>query len=467
MPEDLVIVLDCGSTNLRAVAVSRSGKIVARADEKNATVTDPDHDDWHYWSFETIYDKLSRCSRQVAAEVDASRVRAVAVTTFGGDGTFLDEAGKMMFPVISWKCARTIESQKHMARFIDPDRAVAISGVGHFTFNTLNKFIWFRENRPDLIEKASHFVFASSLLTYWLTGRLTSDATMVGTAQMTDIKTQDFSETILSALRVPRSLFPELVFPGEVIAPLRDEAAEALGLAPGLPVVSAGHDTQFAVFGAGAAPDRPVLSSGTWEILMARCDSVTLPDIDDFDDAFTCEWDVLKGHYNPGFQYVASAVVEWVARTMFGELAGAEKYATMVREAEAAPDDCRGVTVDPDLLVGKGAVTGLSLNVDRGALFRATLAALAERLRTGMRVLEKAGSFKATALTLVGGGARNRLWTQLKANALGIPIHTLDEPETTVLGASMFAMQGAGLFGSAEEARANFNLRTHVTEPGA
>ena len=426
MSEDLVIVLDCGSTNLRAVAVDPSGRIVARADEKNGTVPDPEHDDWHYWSFDAIYDKLSRCSRTVAAAVGASRIRAMAVTTFGADGTFLDADGRMMFPVISWKCPRTIEAQRHMCRFIDPDRAVAISGVGHFSFNTLNKFIWFRENRPDLIEKASHFLFASSLLTYRFTGRLTSDATMVGTAQMTDIRTQDFSETILSALGVPRALFPELVFPGEIVGPLHEQAAADLGLAPGIPVVSAGHDTQFAVFGAGATPNQPVLSSGTWEILMARCDSVTLPGVGAFADAFTCEWDVLRGHYNPGFQYVASAVVEWVARTMFGELGGAEKYQRMIAEAEAAPGDCRGVAIDPDLLVGKGAMSGLSLNADRGTLFRATLTALAGRLATGMRVLEKAGNFTATALTLVGGGARNRLWTQLKANALGIPIRTLD-----------------------------------------
>ena len=466
MSQDLVIVLDCGSTNLRAIAVSQSGKIVARASDRNATVPDPDHDDWHYWSFEAIYEKLTRCSREVAAQIDGSRVRAVTVTTFGADGTFLDADGRMMFPVISWKCPRTIEAQRHMSRFIDPDRVVEISGVGHFSFNTLNKFIWFRETRPDLIEDASHFLLASSLLTYRLTGRMTSDATMVGTTQMADIKTQDFSETILSSLHVDRSLFPETVFPGEVVGPLREDAAEALGLKPGLPVVSAGHDTQFAVFGAGAAPGHPVLSSGTWEILMARCDSVTLPGIDDFDEAFTCEWDVLRGHYNPGFQYVASAVVEWVARTMFSELSATEKYEGMIREAEAAPEDCRGITINPDLLVGRGAISGLSLNTERGTLFRAALEALAGRLRVGLGLLEKAGSFKAATLTLVGGGARNRLWTRLKANALGIPIQTLDEPETTVLGASMFAMQGAGMFGTADEARANFSLHYHVTMPG-
>lgn len=465
MPEDLVIVLDCGSTNLRAVAVSPDGSIVARATDKNITVPDPEHPDWHYWSFETIFERLFRCTRQVASEVGPGAVRAVTVTTFGVDGTFLDSNENMMFPVVSWKCPRTIESQKHMGRFIDPDRAVEISGVGHFTFNTLNKFIWFRENRPDLIDNASHFVFASSLINHRLTGRLTSDATMVGTTQMADIKTQDFSDTILSSLHLDRSLFPELVFPGEVVGPLQAEAAEALGLEAGIPVISAGHDTQFAVFGAGAAPGRPVLSSGTWEILMARCDSVTLPGIEDFNDAFTCEWDVLRGHYNPGFQYLGSGVVEWVARTMFSELSGAEKYDAMIREARAAPTDCRDVSFNPDILVGRGVISGVSLNADRGTLFRAALEGLAARLKAGMRVLEQAGNFCATELTLVGGGARNALWTQLKANALGIPVLTLEEPETTVLGAAMFAMQGAGLVGAAEQARDNFNLSYRVTEP--
>ena len=466
MSEDCVIVLDCGSTNLRAIAVSTSGKVIARASEKNATVPDAEHDDWHYWSFDQIFEKLDRCTRAVAAEIDPKRVRGLTATTFGGDGTFLDAEGEMMFPVISWSCTRTIESQSHMSRYLDPDRAVEISGVGHFSFNTLNKFIWFRENRPDLIENASHFLFASSLITHRLTGRLTNDATMVGTSQMADIKKQELSDEILSSLHVDRSLFPELVFPGDVIGPLRVDAAAALGLSAGIPVISAGHDTQFAVFGAGAATDRPVLSSGTWEILMARCDCVTLPAVEDFADAFTCEWDVLKGHYNPGFQYVASAVVEWVGRTMFGELTGAEKYESMIREAQAAPADCRGIILDPDFLVGKGSIANLSLDVDRGTLFRAVLQALAGRLRTGLGVLEKAGNFKATELTLVGGGGRNRFWTQLKANALGIPVKTVEETETTVLGAAMFALKGAGAFESAEAARDVFNLVYYVTEPG-
>lgn len=93
---------------------------------------------------------------------------------------------------------------------------------------------------------------------------------MAGTSQMLNIQQRDFSDDILQATGIPRRLFPRLVEAGEQIGVLQHEAASLLGLPVGIPVISAGHDTQFALFGAGAQPDEPVLSSGTWEILMVR-----------------------------------------------------------------------------------------------------------------------------------------------------------------------------------------------------
>ncbi|MDV7142554.1 FGGY-family carbohydrate kinase [Tropicimonas sp. TH_r6] len=150
---------------------------------------------------------------------------------------------------------------------------------------------------------------------------------------------------------------------------------------------------------------------------------------------------------------------------MFSELKGAARYEAMIAEAEAAPEDCHGLFLDPDLLIKKGAMNGLSLDVDRGTIYRAALTGLVRRLKTGLATLETAGNFHAEELTLVGGGTRNQFWTQLKANALGIPVRTLDEPEVTVLGAAMVAFWGVGLFGSPEEARQHFNLPSQVTFP--
>ena len=74
-------------------------------------------------------------------------------------------------------------------------------------------------------------------------------------------------------------------------------------------------------------------------------------------------------------------------------------------------------------------------------------------------MLEKNGHFNATELLLVGGGSRNMLWNQIKANMLGIPIKVLDDAETTVAGAALFGWYGVGEFTSPEHARAQMHYQ--------
>lgn len=100
----------------------------------------------------------------------------------------------------------------------------------------------------------------------------------------------------------------------------------------GVPVISAGHDTQFAIFGSGADRDQPVLSSGTWEILMARSAQARLTR-EDYEDGATAEFDAEPGLLNPGLQWLGSGIIEWVKAACFR----GESYDTMDAEAAAIP----------------------------------------------------------------------------------------------------------------------------------
>ncbi|SDQ18749.1 L-fuculokinase [Pseudovibrio sp. Tun.PSC04-5.I4] len=464
MSQDLVIVLDCGATNIRAIAVDVEGQIVARASQANITVPDAENSEWHVWPHESIFEQFSNCCRDLMDQVKPEQVKAVTVTTFGVDGALVDKTGTPIYPVISWKCPRTADAQQHMSTYFDPAEVARLSGVGHFSFNTINKMIWFRENKPELLEDAHAWLFISSLFTHMLTGNLTTDATMAGTSQLTDLQGQTFNADILSALGLDESLFPPVVQAGDIVGELLPTPAARFGLPAGIPVVSAGHDTQFAVFGSGAEKNQPVLSSGTWEILMARCESMTSPETDVFDRGFTCEWDAQPNHYNPGIQWLASGVLEWVNAQFYRDLSSAEKYEVMINEASQAPVDCKGVSFDPAFLEG-GAIRGLTLHCDRGDIYRAALTALSVRLKDSLKLLETVGNFTATELILVGGGSRNALWNQIKADTLQLPIKILDEAETTVLGAAMFAMAGAKLHASADAAREAFNIHYEIVRP--
>lgn len=456
MKNDVILVLDCGATNVRAIAVDRQGKIVARASVANASDIAVENSTWHQWSLEAILQRFADCCQKLSVGLSTCQVRGIVVTTFGVDGALVDEQGELLYPVISWKCPRTAAVMESIDRYIRPQQLQEISGVGAFAFNTLYKLVWLKENHPQRLERAHAWLFISSLINHRLTGEFTTDITMAGTSQMLDIHQRDFSAEILQATGLPRRLFPRLVNAGEQIGTLQPDAANLLGLPAGLPVISAGHDTQFALFGAGAGQDEPVLSSGTWEILMVRSAQVNTPLLSHYTGS-TCELDSQPGLYNPGMQWLASGVLEWVRKLLW---TAETPWQTLIDEARAIPAGAQGVKMQCDLLACQNAGwQGVTLNTTRGHFYRAALEGLTEQLQRNLQTLEKIGHFNATELLLVGGGSRNTLWNQIKANMLDIPVKVLDDAETTVAGAAMFGWYGVGEFSSPEQARAQVSYQ--------
>jgi len=95
----------------------------------------------------------------------------------------------------------------------------------------------------------------------------------------------------------------------------------------------------------------------------------------------------------------------------------------------------------------------LEWNQPATKIFRAMLEALSARLTEGKIALENAGSFTTESILCVGGGSKNRLWNQLRADFSGVPLKILDQKETTALGASFFVQAACGNAASPEEAR--------------
>lgn len=459
-----VLCLDCGATNVRAIIVDDKGNLVAKASQPNSTDTGAENAQYHVWNADRILNQLAECARKILPEVDATQVKGITITTFGVDGALVDEQGELLYPVISWKCPRTAEVMKNIDKYMPQRKLNELSGVGEFAFNTLYKLIWLKENRPELLEKAHAWLFISNILAHRLTGVMATDRTMAGTSQITDLTTGDWSDEILATLGISKSLFPPMVDAGEVIGHLTPAACELLGLPCSVPVVSTGHDTQFALFGSGVKENQPFLSSGTWEILMLRTAKAAL-EADDYAAGATVEYDSKAGLLNPGLQWIASGIIEWVKATCYN----GENYDTMDAEAAAIPPGCDGVKLIPNFLPSDavpGSIEGLILGRTRGHIYRAAMEALTLRLKNRLEKLEKVGGFKATELLLVGGGARNKIWTQMRADILGLPILVSKVSESTVLGAAMYAFSGAGVYASPDACRDAFGIEYETTFPG-
>jgi L-fuculokinase len=469
MPKgDIVIVFDCGATNVRVIAINSAGNILASESLPNNTCPDPFYPSYRIWDINEIWEKMCCASQKVTNQINISRIAGVTVTTFGVDGTFFDRSGKMLYPVISWQCERTNPIMESIDKYLPVSDLYKETGVLPFSFNTINKLIWFSEHKPEIIEKSSSFLFMPSVFSFLLTGEMVNDTTMAGTSMLTDLQTRGFSSGIMGKIKFPPDKIAAPVEAGTVIGKVNKTASGMTNLPAGTPVVSTGHDTQFAIFGSGAEKNQPVLSSGTWEILMVRSEACKAGR-EQLDMGITTELDAIPGLYNIGNQWIASGMLEWARKNLYKEI-DENVFDYMVSGAEKVPAGCNGVRVIPKFyeeLNGKagGQILGLSMASTRDEIFRAMLEALSERLAVGKNALEKAGGFKTESILCVGGGSKNRLWNQLRADFTGVPLKVIDQKETTVLGASLFVQAACGNASSPEEAREAINYKTEVIEP--
>lgn len=465
---DIVIVFDCGATNVRVIAINSKGTIIASESAPNNTKPDPFNPAWRIWDINEIWGKMCTASKSVISKIHPGDIAGVTVTTFGVDGTLFDKSGKMLYPVISWQCERTNPIMANIGKYIPLNDLYKECGVLPFNFNTINKLIWFSENKPDLIDKSYRFLFMPSVFTFMLSGEMVNDTTMAGTSMVTSLLTRNLSKSTLGKIGFPSDKFGEIAEPGTITGKVNQKASGETGIPRGTPVVATGHDTQFAVFGSGAERNQPVLSSGTWEILMVRSEGFKSGK-DQLEMAITTELDSRPGLYNIGNQWIASGILEWGRKILYSDLK-ANVYESMISGAEKVPSGSNGIKVIPKFyeeLKGKpgGQILGLTMESTRDEIYRAMLEALSERLHEGMIALEKAGGFKTESILCVGGGSKNRLWNRLRADYTGVPVMIIDQKETTVLGASFFVQVACGNAASPEEARALIDYKIEIIEP--
>ncbi|MFP4248521.1 MAG: FGGY family carbohydrate kinase [Armatimonadota bacterium] len=475
MSDELVVVLDCGATNARAVAVDTSGQVVASASLPNQPKQQPESpDDWRIWPLDEVFGKLASACAEALAEVDPGRVAAVTVTTFGADGAPVDADNGLTYPVISWQCDRTEGIAESIAERMDPWDLFRITGYQVIPFDTLLKLIWLRENAPEALEAADTWLMMPGLLSMKLCGERSIDPTAAGTMMAMDMAARDWSGDVLALADIDADFFPRWVEPGEVIGHVTAGAAKETGLPEGIPVVAAGHDTQFAAVGSGARADEAILSSGTWEILMLRQDSYEATR-EGFDAGLIIEADAEAGRWNPQLLMMGSGPLEWIREHLFTEISSrAAAYERMISAAEEIAPGAGGVTMIPSFVPDtgpnaphrtKGTLLGLGLNTTPAQIYRAGLEGLCCQLRHAVEVLQASTGFEPRGIRLVGGGAKNALWNHIRADVTGLPVTTIGNEEATVAGAAIFAFIGAGVFGSVEDGQSAAELGQRTIEP--
>jgi xylulokinase len=479
---DFLLGIDVGSTSMKALVYDLDGNVISQGSRPTESIAnDPDHANWQVYLPDHIWDGIASAIREAVSQIGPQdRILAAAVTGLGADAVPLDEHGEAVYPFINWLCTRTTPQFERWLKDVGLEQTFQISGWQPFVWSTVLRFMWLKENEPELASRVNKWLIVEDFVNYKLTGKYSTDYTDASPTLLFDQRSLAWSDEMLKIVGLEKDLLPTPQPSGSFIGEVTPEAAEKTGLAPGTPIFQGGHDYLVGALAAGAITPGMFLDvTGTWELVITPTTSPQwTSEIRQL--GLTVEAHSVPATYCIWAGGTAASMLEWY-KDQIGLEAQRQAQAGMgnvwsnlMDEARSAPPGASGIfflphfngTACPNLNPRSlGAFLGLNDNTKRADMIRAMVEGLDYAFLDMLKALELGAGQKAEQITAIGGGVRNDFWMQNKADVSGCPVLTPEINEATALGAAMLAGVGVGVYGNLVEATQQVYKPGRLFEP--
>jgi xylulokinase len=420
-----VLAIDAGTTELKAGLVGLDGTLLGLGRASYPLDIDPvagraeqDPDDW--WT------ALVRTTRALAP-AGRAEVVAIGIDGHGPSLAAVDADGRPTRPAIAWLDSRP------STELAELEAATPLRG-------------WSLGVLPAALWVVRHDAPAAARTRWWMNTWEALGLRLTGTAATTLLPGQVFptSPTLTGAGLDGDRVAPTMPA-GAVLGELRSDAADALGIAAGTPVVAGMVDAFASCHGAGLIDPGDAFDAGGaaggfgvyWDAPLALPGSF-------------CTNAPLAGRWVIGGAMAATGkALDWFAADVLGGTATIDE---LLDEAAAVPPGADGLVFLPYLAgersplwdpTARGAFAGLTLRHGRGHLARAILEAAALAIRHVAEPILAAGVHVAD-MRVTGGPARSEAWNRIKADVTGFAVEVPHVLETAVVGSAIAAAAGVG-----------------------
>ncbi|MDD4079907.1 MAG: FGGY family carbohydrate kinase [Eubacteriales bacterium] len=381
-----------------------------------------------YWDFLNIFDQMRTGLQKAAARKPFD---SFGVDSFNNDFSFISPGGGLLQPVRSYRDPRTRRHEEAIYQKISRRDLYRLTGNQLAPFNTFMQLAAMREDGEDAwLDRGARLLFLPDLMGYYLTGEQYTEYSVAAETQMLDWDSRDWIEELLKLLDIRRETFAPIVMPGSIAGQASASFLKQNGLPTFRHVAVCEHDTASAFLAAPAGADTATLSCGTWTILGAENDRPVITDFG-FRHNIANEGS-LKGHHRICYNVMGL----WILQQLKADMASQGQLFTYGEIQESAiasapfqaiinPDDPvfyppgrMEQTLRENTLEGKRRMK----DAEPGLLFRMVYESLALQYRWALSKLETLLARKLGAVSLIGGGARDKVLCQFTANALNLPV---------------------------------------------
>jgi len=433
---ELVLGIDLGTQGVRILAVDPQGTLIATASQRlRLDNIDTLPGGWHQQNPSDWWRIVSECLRDLTSQLPAgSHIAGLSVDSTSGTILPIDQSGTPLCNAMMYNDARSRDYVEQIQR-----SGHELENRLGYTFSSsfaLPKIYWLMKEKPDIYNATHLFVHAADYIAGKLTGNfnLTDHSNALKTGY--DLVNKNWPDFIEQNLGISSDKLPRVVKPGERIGEVSRSCAGETGLAQGTPVFAGATDGTAAQLASGASePGSWVSSLGTTLVIKGITRDILLDPL----KRIYCHLHP-EGWWMPGG--ASNTGAEWIIKDFPGEDPtkldrNAAAYLPtplirypLAREGERFPFRAPAAT---GFLIGKP--------VSKPEIFAAGLEGLAMLEAFAYQTLSEIGAHIGEHIYVTDGGARSRLWLQIRASMLK---RTLIRPRISesAMGAAILAASG-------------------------
>ncbi|MGE0883499.1 MAG: gluconokinase [Blastocatellales bacterium] len=471
----LVFALDVGTSSVRAVLYDTEGRMVENIEGRTHYQMTATQDGGVEIEADRLLEIIGQTIDECLAEAKAvlpdlnEAIACVGYSNFWHAMLGVDAAGQAVTPLYNWSDTRSAADAKSLDEELGSKWIHSRTGVVPHASYYPAKILWLRRTHPQLAAKVTRFVSIGEYFYSKVFGRFACGVGMATGTGLFNPNKNDWDDEMLSAIGLTRDQLSPLTAEREAMTGMKAEFADRWPALKNAEWMTAVGDGACSNIGSGCFNHSLIAINVGTSGAMRVCwpvERVKIPDGLWFYRA--------NRHYGliGGALSNAGDVYAWCKRTLklsqypdregvgdlkLGQYPDREGVGNSGDELELQlaqmEADGHGLTVLPFFSgerstgwhdAARASIIGMNLSTDPIEILRAAMEAVCYRFAAIHERLQAELSGETRIIASGGGILASKVWTQMMADVIGVPVVASAVPEASSRGAAMLALEAFG-----------------------
>ncbi|MBD0378030.1 MAG: gluconokinase [Flavisolibacter sp.] len=438
-----IIGIDIGTGSTKAVAVTKTGTVIATA--QVAYTTQHPKPDYSEQNPEEIWQAFSESIKSIVEKVNQSP-SAISLSSAMHSLTAIDAEGKLLMPLVTWSDTRSEELAVIIRSSDKAEEIYRDTGAPLHAMTPLCKIVWLKQNQPSVVIQAFKFISIKEYIWFKLFQRFQVDYSIACASGLFSIHERDWSPLALSTAGIQKQQLSEPVPTEYMHTGMQPAIADLLTIPSDTPFCIGASDGCLANLGSFA------IEKGVAAVTIGTSGAVRIASAVPLLHYQAMLFSYILDHHTficGGPINNGGNVLQWLLRQFLQKKAEPGKYQKVFTQIDRIPPGSAGLIFLPYLYGERapvwdekscGVFFGIRQQHTEAHFLRAALEGVCFAIK---EVLQKVEQFSGSIhqMQVSGGFVHSATWVKLMADITGKRLCLVQTEDASALGAAFLTMK--------------------------